>query len=103
AQKNHLRRTFLVHARLLQGVASKDQKGTASDLSKVVLNFEVVKGIASQDDIFHQFAQLGYIPLPIAQLKNQAALRFRRRGFEGVVECLVGRMNTQVGAQNNQW
>ena len=93
AQKNHLRPAL---SALKQ--ASIQHKGAVSDLSKAVLNFEVVKEIAPQDDIFHQFAQFGNVPLPIAQLKNQAAFRFRRRDFEGVVERLVGRVDAQVGA-----
>src|SRR5207247_6921662 len=85
AQKDHLRAasSVLEHA-------SIDQKGAAPDLFKVLRDFEVVEETAAGDDILHQFAQPGNIPLAVAQLKNRAALRFRRRDLEGAVERVVG-------------
>src|SRR5439155_17815625 len=83
--------------------ASIDKKRSEPDFFKIVRDLELVKEIASGDDIFQQFAQFGNFPLAVAQLKNRAAFGFRRRDLERVVERLVGRIDVQVGAQNNQW
>ena len=45
-------------------------------------------------------AQLGNIPLPVAELINEMAFGLLARDREALVKTLIGEMNPQVPAQN---
>ena len=67
-----------------------------------MLDLEAFDRGAMRDDAFQQGAQRRNIPLPVAQIVDQAALGLVRAGAEGLVKGAVGRRDVQVAVEDQQ-
>src|SRR5207244_2527187 len=74
---------------------------TAND-RKGVFQFEVVEDGALGDNILEQGAQVGDVPLAVAQLINEAVLGFNGRDMKGLIESTVGGADAQAGVEDQQ-
>ena len=68
-----------------------------------MLNLEVFNGMAVGQDLGQQRPQLGDVPLTVAQVVDEPALRLFFRGVEVPVEGGVGRANPQALVENHEW
>ncbi len=68
-----------------------------------VFNLEVFNGMAVAQDLGQQRPQLGDVPLTVAQVVDEAALRLFFRGMKVPVEGGVGRANPQALVENHEW
>ncbi len=67
-----------------------------------MLELEVIEDRTFGNDVFEQRAQRGHPPLSVAELVDLAALGFRRRNVEGLVEGAVRRPYPQRGIEDEQ-
>jgi hypothetical protein len=65
-----------------------------------MFHFVVVEIVIPGQNFFQEDAQLGNVPLPVAEFINETALGPLPRGREAPVETLIGEMDLQVPAQN---
>ena len=68
-----------------------------------MVNLEVFNGMAVAQDLGQQRPQLGDVPLTVAQVVDEAALRLFFRDVEVPVEGGVGRANPQALVENHEW
>jgi hypothetical protein len=66
--------------------------------SNLCSHFVVVERVLSGQNFFQKEAQLGNIPLPVAELINEMAFGLLPRDREALVKTLIGEMNPQVPA-----
>jgi hypothetical protein len=59
--------------------------------------------MAVAQDLRQQLAQLGDVPLTVAQLVDEAALRLFFRGMEVTVEGSIGRADSQALVEDHEW
>ena len=74
----------------------------AADHRERVLQFEVVEHGAGGDDVFEQGAQVGDVPLAVAQFVDEPALGLTGRDVERLVEGAVGRADAQGGVEDEE-
>ena len=74
----------------------------AADHREVVLELEVVEHGALGDDVFEEGAQVGSVPLAVAQFVDQVALGLDGRDVKRVVEGAVGGVDAQRGVEDQQ-
>ena len=65
-----------------------------------MFHFVVVEIVIPGQNFFREEAQLGNVPLAVAELINETALGLLPRDREAPVETLIGEMDLQVPAQN---
>ena len=68
-----------------------------------MFNLEVFNGMAVAQDLGQQRPQLGDVPLTVAQVVDEAALRLFFRGMEVPVEGGVGRADPQALVEDHEW
>jgi hypothetical protein len=71
--------------------AGVEQHVPSPKVGEVVVNLEAFNRMAVAQDFGQQCPQLGDVPLAVAQLINQAALRGFFRDVEVTIESSVGR------------
>ena len=74
---------------------------TAND-RKGVFQLEVVEDGALGDNILEQGAQVGDVPLAVAQLVNEAVLSLNGRDVKSLIESTVGGPDAQAGVEDQQ-
>jgi hypothetical protein len=72
-------------------------------IGEVVFNLEVFNGMAVAQDLGQQRPQLGDVPLTVAQVVDEAALRLFFRDVEVPVEGGVGRADPQALVEDHEW
>jgi hypothetical protein len=70
---------------------------------KLVLNFEVLDRIAVTQNLGKQNPQLRNVPLAVAQLVDEPALRLLLRGMEVPVESDVGGQGSKALVEDQEW
>ena len=71
-------------------LAGVEQHGAAADLLKLVGDLDIFKAAAAGQDFFEEAAELGDIPLAIAQFKDQFIVGLGGGDFEMGEEGLIG-------------
>ncbi len=82
--------------------AGVEQHGPSPDSREGVFNLEVFNGMAVAQDLGQQRPQLGDVPLTVAQVVDEAALRLFFRGMEVPVEGGVGRPDPQALVEDHE-
>ena len=73
-----------------ENLARIDQHGAPANGREIVLDLEAFDRRAMRDHAFEQSAQRGNIPLPVAEVVDQAAFGLVGAGAEGLVEGAIG-------------
>ena len=71
-------------------------------LEEIVLDLVAVEHGVVGEDLLEEHPQLGYVPLPVAEVVDELPDRLLGGPLEGVVEALVGGEDLQVGVQHHQ-
>ena len=72
-------------------------------IGEVVFDLEVFDGMAVAQDLSQQRPKLGNVPLAVAQVVDEAALRLFFRDMEVPVEGGVGRADPQALVEDHEW
>ncbi len=83
-------------------LAGIEQHDASPNDRKCMRQLKVVEDGALGNYVFEQRAQVGNIPLAVAQLVNQVVLCFFRRDVKGLVKGAVGGVNAQRGIENQE-
>src|SRR2546425_5657780 len=79
-----------------------EQHRAASDPFKVVRDLEVIEETVPGQNVFQQLAQLGYVPLAVAEFINQAPICLAGWDLEGLVKGSVRGVNPQLRRQDQE-
>ena len=82
--------------------AGVEQHDFRADRGERVLHFEIVNGIEVLQDSVEQRPQTGDIPLTVAEVVNELALRFHFRDAEGEVERAIRGHDVQTLVEHNK-
>src|SRR5580704_16301545 len=83
-------------------LAAVEQHHPPPENREVVLQLEVVENRTLGNNIFQESAQIGDVPLAVAQLVNQAVLGFFEGDLKSLVEGAVTRSHPQSGIENQE-
>ena len=90
-----------VDARLGE-LAGVEEHRAATNGGKVVSNLEIPELRVLWNDVFQQASQLGNVPLAVAELVQQPALRLYFRGSERAEKRPVGHLHMEILVENQQ-
>ncbi len=82
--------------------AGVEQHVPSPESDEGVFNLEVFNRMAVAQDLGEERAQSGDVPLPVAQVVDELALRLFFRDMEVPVESGVGRADPQASVENHE-
>src|SRR5688572_1133651 len=83
-------------------LAGIEEHRAATDGGKVVSDLEIPELGVLWNDVFQQASQLGNVPLAVAELVQQPALRLSFRGPERAEKRPVGHLHMEIPVENQQ-
>ena len=86
----------------LQQPPRVEQHRALADVLELVLHLVVVELVVARQHLLEQPAQLGDVPLAVAQLVQQPAFGLLARDAEAAVERLARRPHAQLGVEHEQ-
>jgi len=82
--------------------AGVEQHGPVPDFGKIVLHLEVVDGMVIREDFIQQRSDEGDVPLSVAQVVDEAIVRFFVRDVERLEKRAVGRHDSQIVVEHDE-
>ena len=73
-----------------------------ADAVELALDREAVELVVARENLLQQPAQLGTVPVTVAQLVQQPAFRFLARHLESPVKRVVGRPQAEFGIEHDE-
>jgi hypothetical protein len=88
---------------VVEQLPSVEEHDLSPDERKSVHNFEVLKCFVLRENFFEQSTEPRDVPLPVAEVIDEAVQRPLRRHSESLVEGAASRSDSKIAVKDEQW